>query len=123
RSSARSAGSDACSRSPGCAGSSSSPTTCPPRGPPSATPTPRPPGRRLPGPVPPVPPKEKALLDLKLIRTETDRVERALARRGATDGLGELLDLDGRARALRAEVEATRAERARISKAVGEARR
>ena len=46
-----------------------------------------------------------------------------LARRGAGDQVGALLERDGRARALRARVEATRAERARISKAVGQARR
>ncbi len=50
-------------------------------------------------------------------------MERALARRGAAESLGALLDLDGRARAVRADVEATRAERARISRSVGEARR
>ncbi len=46
-----------------------------------------------------------------------------LARRGAGDAVAALLELDERARSLRARVEATRAERARISKAVGQARR
>jgi seryl-tRNA synthetase len=46
-----------------------------------------------------------------------------LARRGAGEAVGALLELDGSARALRARAESTRAERARISKAVGQARR
>lgn len=46
-----------------------------------------------------------------------------LARRGAGGEVARLLDLDERARALRASVETARAERARISKAVGKARR
>ena len=46
-----------------------------------------------------------------------------LARRGAGDAVAALLELDERARALRARVESTRAERARISRAVGQARR
>jgi seryl-tRNA synthetase len=50
-------------------------------------------------------------------------VRRALARRGADGVLDELLFLDEEARALRARVEATRAERARLSKAAGRARR
>jgi seryl-tRNA synthetase len=46
-----------------------------------------------------------------------------LARRGAGGEVGRLLELDERARSLRARVEAGRAERGRISKAVGQARR
>ena len=46
-----------------------------------------------------------------------------LARRGAGDEVARLLELDERARALRARVESARADRARISKAVGQARR
>ena len=46
-----------------------------------------------------------------------------LARRGAAGEVARLLELDERARALRARVEAARAERARLSKAVGQARR
>lgn len=46
-----------------------------------------------------------------------------MARRDAVGELNELCDLDERARALRAEVEATRAERTRISKEVGRRRR
>lgn len=46
-----------------------------------------------------------------------------MERRGAGDSLRALLDVDERARALRAGVEATRADRARISRLVGEGRR
>jgi seryl-tRNA synthetase len=46
-----------------------------------------------------------------------------LARRGAGDAVPRVLEADARARELRARVETLRAERARISKAVGEARR
>ena len=63
------------------------------------------------------------MLDLKVIRAERERVTANLARRGADGAVEGLLDADGRARALRTAVEATRAERARISKGVGEARR
>ncbi len=63
------------------------------------------------------------VLDLKVIRAERERVTANLARRGADGPVGDLLDADEAARALRTAVEATRAERARISKGVGEARR
>jgi seryl-tRNA synthetase len=46
-----------------------------------------------------------------------------LARRGAGGEVARLLERDERARGLRARVEAARAERGRISRAVGEARR
>jgi seryl-tRNA synthetase len=46
-----------------------------------------------------------------------------LARRGTGDEVGPLLELDARARALRTSVETARARRARVSKAVGQARR
>jgi seryl-tRNA synthetase len=46
-----------------------------------------------------------------------------LARRGADGEVGRLLEVDEAARGLRARVEAARAERARISKDVGRARR
>jgi seryl-tRNA synthetase len=46
-----------------------------------------------------------------------------LARRGAGDEVARLLEGDEAARALRARVESARAERARLSKAVGQARR
>ena len=63
------------------------------------------------------------MLDLKLIRADRERVEANLARRGENGSLADLLQADERARALRTEVEATRAERGRISTQVGEARR
>ena len=63
------------------------------------------------------------MLDLKLIRSEPERVAANLARRGADGVLPELLTADQEARALRSRVETTRAERTRISKTVGEARR
>ncbi len=63
------------------------------------------------------------MLDLKVIRAEPERVAANLARRGADGVVDEVLAVDERARALRTAVEATRAERARISKGIGEARR
>jgi seryl-tRNA synthetase len=63
------------------------------------------------------------VLDLKVIRSDRERVETNLARRGAAGPVAEVLALDERARGLRTRVEATRAERTRISKGVGEARR
>ena len=63
------------------------------------------------------------MLDLKVIRSDTERVKANLARRGAAGPVTEVLALDERARGLRTRVEAARAERTRISKAVGEARR
>jgi seryl-tRNA synthetase len=63
------------------------------------------------------------VLDLKVIRSDTERVKANLARRGAAGPVTEVLALDERARGLRTRVEAARAERTRISKAVGEARR
>ena len=63
------------------------------------------------------------MLDLRLIRSETERVAANLARRGADALLPDLLAADQESRALRARVEEARAERTRISKAVGEARK
>ena len=63
------------------------------------------------------------MLDLKLIRSETERVAANLARRGADATLPDLVDADERSRALRVRVEEARAERTRISKAVGAARK
>ncbi len=63
------------------------------------------------------------MLDLKVIRAEPGRVTANLARRGADGVVDELLAADARARELRTAVEATRAERARISKGIGEAKR
>jgi seryl-tRNA synthetase len=63
------------------------------------------------------------VLDLKVIRAEPERVAANLARRGADGVVDELLAADERARLLRTSVEATRAERGRISKGIGEAKR
>ncbi|HTI33052.1 MAG TPA: serine--tRNA ligase [Miltoncostaea sp.] len=63
------------------------------------------------------------MLDLKLIRSDTERVAANLARRGADATLPELIAADERARGLRVRVEEARAERTRISKAVGAARK
>ncbi len=63
------------------------------------------------------------MLDLRLLRAETDRVRHELARRGGVDDLDRVLDLDRRARELRTRVEEVRAERGRISKEIGVAKR
>jgi seryl-tRNA synthetase len=62
------------------------------------------------------------MLDLKLIRSEPERVKTALARRGAADQVDELLALDARRRELLPEVENAQAERKTISKQIGEAK-
>ena len=46
------------------------------------------------------------MLDLKLIRSEPERIKAALARRGAADQIDELLSLDERRRQLLPEIEA-----------------
>jgi seryl-tRNA synthetase len=62
------------------------------------------------------------MLDLKLIRSEPERVKEALARRGAAEGVDELLALDARRRELLPEIEGAQAERKALSKQIGEAR-
>ena len=62
------------------------------------------------------------MLDLKLIRSDPERVKQALARRGAADGVDELLALDARRRELLPEIENAQAERKTLSKQVGEAK-
>jgi seryl-tRNA synthetase len=62
------------------------------------------------------------MLDLKLIRSDPERVKAALARRGAAAGVDELLALDARRRELLPEVENAQAERKALSKRIGEAR-
>ncbi len=62
------------------------------------------------------------MLDLKLIRSEPERVKAALARRGAADQVDELLALDARRRELLPEVENAQAERKTLSKQIGEAK-
>jgi seryl-tRNA synthetase len=62
------------------------------------------------------------MLDLKLIRSDPERVKAALARRGAEQGVDEVLALDRRRRELIPEIESAQAERKALSKQIGEAR-
>jgi seryl-tRNA synthetase len=62
------------------------------------------------------------MLDLKLIRSDPERVKAALARRGAAAQVDELLGLDARRRELLPEVENAQAERKALSKQIGEAK-
>jgi seryl-tRNA synthetase len=62
------------------------------------------------------------MLDLKLIRSDPERVKAALARRGAAEGVEELLALDARRRELLPQIEGAQAERKTLSKQVGEAK-
>jgi seryl-tRNA synthetase len=62
------------------------------------------------------------MLDLKLIRSDPERVKAALARRGAAGQVDELLALDARRRRLLPEVENAQAERKTLSKQIGEAK-
>jgi seryl-tRNA synthetase len=63
------------------------------------------------------------MLDLKLIRSEPERVKTALARRGAAEQVDELLALDARRRELLPAVESAQAERKTLSKQIGEAKK
>jgi seryl-tRNA synthetase len=60
------------------------------------------------------------MLDLRLIRSEPERVKSALARRGAAEEIDELLALDARRRELLPEIEGAQAERNTLSKQIGE---
>jgi seryl-tRNA synthetase len=62
------------------------------------------------------------MLDLKLIRSEPERVKAALARRGAAEQVDELLALDARRRQLVPAVENAQSERKALSKQIGEAK-
>jgi seryl-tRNA synthetase len=62
------------------------------------------------------------MLDLKLIRSDPERVKVALARRGAAEQVDELLALDARRRELLPRIEGAQAERKTISKQIGEAK-
>ena len=62
------------------------------------------------------------MLDLKLIRSDPERVKAALARRGAADEVDALLALDRRRRELLPEIEGAQAERKTLSKQIGEAK-
>ena len=63
------------------------------------------------------------MLDIRLIRSDTDGVRAALARRQADGLLDEVLALDERRRALQTEVDELRAERNTAAQAIGEAKR
>src|SRR5680860_284539 len=62
------------------------------------------------------------MLDLKLIRSDPERVKRALARRGAAEDVDALLALDARRRELLPEIEGAQAERKTLSKQIGQAK-
>src|SRR6476646_4798092 len=62
------------------------------------------------------------MLDLKLIRSDPERVKQALASRGAADRVDELLALDARRRELLPEIEGAQAERKQLSKQIGAAK-
>ncbi|HET8863194.1 MAG TPA: serine--tRNA ligase [Solirubrobacterales bacterium] len=62
------------------------------------------------------------MLDLKLIRSDPERVKAALARRGAAEDVDALLGLDARRRELLPEIEGAQAERKTLSKQIGEAK-
>ncbi len=63
------------------------------------------------------------MLDLKLLRSDPERVKAALARRGAGGEVDELLTLDARRRELLPQVEDAQAERNTASKRIGEIKR
>ena len=62
------------------------------------------------------------MLDLKLIRSDPERVKAALAPRGAAEPVDELLALDARRRELLPGIEGAQAERKALSKRAGEAK-
>jgi seryl-tRNA synthetase len=62
------------------------------------------------------------MLDLRLIRSDPERVKQALGRRGAAAQVDELLALDGRRRELLPEIENAQAERRTLSKQIGAAK-
>jgi seryl-tRNA synthetase len=62
------------------------------------------------------------MLDLKLIRSDPERVKAALARRAAAEQVDELLALDTRRRELLPRIEGAQAERKALSKRIGEAK-
>jgi seryl-tRNA synthetase len=63
------------------------------------------------------------MLDLRLIRSDTESVRTALARRGADAGLDRVVELDARRRALLPEVEELRAAKNAASEAIAAAKR
>ncbi|MDX6560704.1 MAG: seryl-tRNA synthetase [Gaiellales bacterium] len=63
------------------------------------------------------------MLDIRVIRSDTERVRAALARRQADGQLDEVLALDERRRSLQTQVDELRAERNNAAQAIGEAKR
>ncbi|PTL58615.1 serine--tRNA ligase [Paraconexibacter algicola] len=63
------------------------------------------------------------MLDLKLLRTETEAARAALARRGDADGLDAVLSLDERRRALIPQVEGLKAEQNAAGQAIAAAKK
>jgi seryl-tRNA synthetase len=63
------------------------------------------------------------MLDLKLLRSDPERVKAALARRGVVSEVDELLALDARRRELLPRLEDAQAERNSASKRIGEIKR
>lgn len=63
------------------------------------------------------------MIDLKLLRTEPDRIRALLARRGAAERVDELLELDARRRELIPEIETGRARRNQASDQIAAAKR
>ena len=63
------------------------------------------------------------MLDLKLIRSEPDRVRDGLERRGAAGELKRVIELDGRRREILPGLEAARGARREASERIGEAKR
>jgi seryl-tRNA synthetase len=63
------------------------------------------------------------VLDLKLIRSDPEAVREALARRGAAEGVDELLEADRRWRELNTRFEELKAEQNAVGREIGEAKR
>jgi len=63
------------------------------------------------------------MIDAKLLRSDTDRVRAALARRGAADEVDAFLELDGKRRTLLASVEQSRADANAAGKEIGAAKK
>jgi seryl-tRNA synthetase len=61
------------------------------------------------------------MIDLRLLREDTDAVRAAYKRRGGVEGLDRVVKLDARRRELLADVERLRADQNRASKAIGQA--
>ena len=63
------------------------------------------------------------MLDLRLIRSDTEGVRAALERRNAAGPLDAIVELDEQRRSLQTSADELRAERNRASQAIGEAKR